>query len=196
LAVALDEMEGGVRDGVAAGETRGRWLVYVAANRVNDKIYIGYARSLQRRMMAHRNDARRGSRFPFHAAIRKHGWENFQFSVLAWCASEDEAKAAERRFIAERRAQARGVGYNVADGGDGIGSGGAIAVHRRPEFRKALLAGMAARHVKAQETKHKGGINQLAGVKAAATKRTRGTDKLAGVKAAATRAARLARKIG
>lgn len=174
-----------------AGEARRRWLIYIAVNRVNHKIYIGYASSLPRRMSAHRNDAGHGSRFPFHAAIRKHGWENFEFSVLAWFATEAAAKAADRRAIAERRAQDRRVGYNVADGGDGIGSGGAIAVHRRPGFRKALLASMPARHAKAQATKRAGSINQLAGAKAAATKRARGTDRLAGLKAAATRALRL-----
>jgi group I intron endonuclease len=169
------------------------WLVYIAVNQVNGKIYIGYARSLQRRMSAHHNDARRGSRYPFHAAIRRHGWESFEFSVLAWFASETAAKAAERGIIAAERAQDRSIGYNVADGGDGIGSGGAITVHRRPGFRKALLASMPIRHAKAQATKHAGGINQLAALKAAATKRTRGIDKLAGIKAAATKAARLAR---
>lgn len=169
------------------------WLVYIAVNRVNGKIYIGYAGSLQRRMSAHHNDARRGSRYPFHAAIRKHGWENFVFSILARFASETAAKAAEAHIIAAKRTQDRLIGYNVADGGDGIGSRGAIAVHRRPRFREALLASMPVRHAKAQATKHIGGINELAAVKAAATKRARGIDKLAGIKAAATKAARLAR---
>jgi group I intron endonuclease len=169
------------------------WLVYIAVNRVNGKIYIGYAGSLQRRMSAHHNDARRGSRYPFHAAIRKHGWENFDFSILARFGSETAAKAAERSIIAAERAQDRRVGYNVADGGDGIGSGGAIAVHRRPRFRKALLASMPVRHAKAQATKRAGGINQLAAIKAAATKRASGIDKLAGIKAAATKTARLGR---
>jgi group I intron endonuclease len=132
------------------------WLVYIAVNRVNGKIYIGYAGSLQRRMSAHHNDARRGSRYPFHAAIRKHGWENFEFSVLARFASEPAAKAAERHIIASKRAQNRRIGYNVADGGNGIGSSGAIAVHRRPRFREALLASMPVRHAKAQVTKHAG----------------------------------------
>jgi group I intron endonuclease len=169
------------------------WLVYIAINRVNGKIYIGYAGSLRRRMSAHHNDVRRGSRYPFHAAIRKHGWENFEFSVLARFASETAAKAAERQIITAKRAQNRRIGYNVADGGDGIGSRGAIEVHRRPLFRKALLESMPVRHAKAQVTKRTGGINQLGAVKAAATKRARGIDKLAGIKAAATKAARLAR---
>jgi hypothetical protein len=97
-------------------------------------------------------------------------------------------------IIAAKRAQDRRIGYNVADGGDGIGSGGAIAVHRRPQFREALLASMPIRHAKAQATKNAGGINQLAAVKAAATKRARGINKRAGTKAAATKAARLARE--
>jgi len=178
------------------GEPGRRWLIYIAVNRVNGKIYVGYARSLQRRMSAHHNDARRGSRYPFHAAIRKHGWENFEFTALAWFVTEAAAKVAERRAIAAKRAQDRRIGYNVADGGDGIGSGGAIAVHRRCRFRKQLLASMPARHAKAQATKRAGGVNQLAAIKAAATKRTRGTDKLAGIKAAATRALRLAQDTG
>jgi group I intron endonuclease len=163
------------------------WLVYIAVNRVNGKIYIGYAGSLQRRRSAHYNDARRGSPYPFHAAIRKHGWENFEFFVVARSASEVAAKSEERRVIAATQAQDRHIGYNVADGGDGIGSRGAIAVHRRPRFRKEFLASMPVRHAKAQATKQAHGINQLAAAKAAATKRARGIDKLAGIKAAANR---------
>ena len=69
-------------------------------------------------------DLRRGSRFPYHGAIRRYGWDSLKFSVLARFAAEAEAKAAERRPIAEKRAQNRRIGYNVADGGDGIGSEG------------------------------------------------------------------------
>jgi group I intron endonuclease len=168
------------------------WLVYRAVNSVNGKFYIGHTRNLERRKSAHHNDARSGSRFPFHAAIRKHGWESFEFSVLTWFATETEAKAAERRIIAVSGAQDRSIGYNVADGGDGIGSAGAKTVHRRPLFRKTFLASMPVRHARAQATKKAGGINRLAGIKAAATKRARGIDKLAGIKAAETKAARLA----
>lgn len=184
---------GSVGEADHADEAGQRWLVYRAVSRVNGKIYVGYTSSLQRRMNAHRNDARRGSRYPFHAAIRKHGWEWFDFRVLGWFPTEAAAKAAEKRVIAAERAQDRGVGYNVADGGDGIGSRGAIAVHRRPDFHGELLASMPARHAKAQATKRAGDINRIASAKAAETKRTRGTDKFAGIKAAATRAARLAR---
>lgn len=186
---------GPLREVDQVGETGREWIVYVAINRVNGKIYIGYTGSLQRRMSAHRNDARRGSRYPFHAAIRKYGWKNFDFRRLVALATEAEAKAVEKSTIAARRTQDRRIGYNIADGGDGIGSGGAIAVHRRPGFRKAFLASMPARHVKAQKTKRAGDINRLAGVRAAATRRARGTDKLAGIKAAATKAARLARNM-
>jgi group I intron endonuclease len=167
-----------------------RWLIYIAVNRANDKIYVGYAGNLPRRMSRHRADARRGSKFPFHSAIRKHGWDKFRFFEVARFAAEAEAKAAEKREISQRRAQDRRIGYNVADGGDGIGSEGAKAVHRRPLFRKLFQASMPDRHAKAQATKRVDHTNQLAAALATATKRARGIDKLAATKAAATRARR------
>ena len=168
------------------------WLVYIAVNKVNKKFYIGYTGYLERRKTSHSRAARNGSPFPFHKAIRKHGWESFKFSVLEQFATEAEAMAAEKRLITERHPQDRHIGYNIADGGRGLGSEGAKAVHRRKTFRTALLASMPERHKKAQAVKLAEGTNRRAGLMAAETKRIRGISSIAARKAWATRRAKQA----
>jgi hypothetical protein len=127
-----------------------RWVVYQALNARNEKTYIGWTCDLKRRKGRHSLGARNGMRTPFASAIRKYGMPAFRFDVLAIIATEKAVKIAERAEIAARSTQDPQRGYNVADGGDEIGSDGAKAVHARPEYRKALMANMPARHAKAQ----------------------------------------------
>ena len=61
-------------------------IIYVARNRVNGKAYVGKTVSgLAIRKAAHRREAEAGSRCPFHRAIRKWGFETFEFVVLQEC---------------------------------------------------------------------------------------------------------------
>lgn len=168
-----------------------RWVVYLAPNARNGKAYIGMTCDLERRKRDHWLAARSGLRTPFASALRKYGWHAFEFDLLDTFATEAEAGAAERAAIATRRTQNQRLGYNVADGGDGIGSNGAKVVHARPEYHQALMESMPTRHAKAQARKLAEGTNKRAGSKAAVTKRANGTLVLAGRKAAVTRKANL-----
>lgn len=90
-------------------------VVYQATNRVNGKRYIGItSRSLQTRSREHLYAARCGSTAWFHAAIRKHGFHAFDFSVLATCIGPATGNAEEQRFIALFKPE-----YNRTAGGDG-----------------------------------------------------------------------------
>lgn len=91
-------------------------IVYIAVNRNNGKCYIGITtRGLARRVRAHMTTVRGGSTFKFHNAIRKHGLEAFEFSVLRECLTHEQAKAGERELIALLRPE-----YNLTRGGDGV----------------------------------------------------------------------------
>jgi len=100
--------------------------VYVVTNRLNGKKYVGQTwLSVERRWLAHCNDARSGRGFcrVFHAAIRKYGPENFSvetFPLLA-CSTQDELDIAEQRMIAELKSLGP-KGYNLlaARGGRGV----------------------------------------------------------------------------
>lgn len=129
------------------------FVVYIAVNMVNGKMYVGSSLKFLRRISSHFSDASNGSKFPFHYAIRKYGRDNFVFVPRGYHPTEAEMKAGERATILEERSQDPELGYNIADGGDGIGRGGALAVHARPEYREKLLATRFERGRKAKETR-------------------------------------------
>lgn len=54
----------------------------------------------------------------FSRAIKKYGWDGIKHEILLDGLTEEEAKAAEIRLIAEHRSTEREHGYNVTAGGD------------------------------------------------------------------------------
>ncbi len=83
------------------------------------KRYVGFtSRGADLRWRAHVSDARKGSQFAFHRAIRKYGAENFTHEVLEAMTTEAGAKHAERLWIRELDSYASG--YNATFGGDGV----------------------------------------------------------------------------
>lgn len=130
-------------------------FLYWAVNTVNWKIYIGMTNDFVGRVSAHRNSAAQGSLFPIHCAIRKYGPDAFVFVPIEEFDDEAELGDAERQAILDYKTQDREVGYNIADGGSGLGSQGAREVHARPEFRAKFLASYPARAIKAAETRRR-----------------------------------------
>ena len=90
-------------------------IVYLARNVKNGNCYVGVTRTtLDARKNKHLGDAKRGTRGRFYNAIRKHGEENFEWSVITECPSYYEALAEEVSQIASRK-----PAYNVTRGGEG-----------------------------------------------------------------------------
>lgn len=95
------------------------FTVYMATNRTNGKRYIGVTGlGMSRRRDKHLENARRGRHGRFYDAIRKHGPNSFDWSVL--CRRKGRAEAYRREF-----AYVDGLApkYNVVPGGGG-GDGG------------------------------------------------------------------------
>lgn len=93
--------------------------VYLHRCTVNGKGYVGMTcRGVRYRLHSHESEARRGSDFPFHRALRKYGINAFETSILATGLTLEEAKCEERRFIAKLGTFGPG-GYNATFGGDG-----------------------------------------------------------------------------
>ena len=66
-------------------------VIYLIRNRLNGKSYVGQTvKTLQARWAEHIRDARKGSPFLFHRAIRKYGVEVFSESLLATAADQQE----------------------------------------------------------------------------------------------------------
>jgi predicted GIY-YIG superfamily endonuclease len=150
-----------MREEAAAVAEVGFWpapkgfYLYWAVNTVNWKIYIGATNNFQARVADHKNLAAQGGLLPLHRAIRKYGAHAFVFVPIEPFADEAAMGQAERQAIADYQTQDREIGYNLADGGPGIGIKGAREVHARPEFRAKFLASYPARAVKAAETRRR-----------------------------------------
>ena len=96
-------------------------IIYVARNVVNGKGYTGFTFDLERRKAGHKRDAENGSMLAFHCAIRKYGWDAFEWSVVYEDDEESDREWMgwwEKRFIRELGTKIPN-GYNMTDGGDG-----------------------------------------------------------------------------
>ena len=127
-------------------------IVYVITNVLNGKRYIGLtSRSLAKRWLAHKSDARRGSRSALHRAIRKYGEEAFRVSVLASLMpnlGHDDLRLLERDLIAQEGTFSFEAGYNRNPGGDGLAKGATTSRKGKPlsEEQRAKLREAWARN--------------------------------------------------
>lgn len=97
-------------------------IVYLYRNTINDKIYIGQTLDEKRRKRKHKY-AR--DNYPFHNAIRKYGYDKFEYKVLFYTSSKSKERlkviidALEIYYIRKYNSTDKNIGYNLAKGGDG-----------------------------------------------------------------------------
>lgn len=127
--------------------------VYVARNVVNGKGYTGFTFDLEHRKTTHRKDAENGSMLAFHCAIRKYGWDAFEWSVVYEDDDNDREWMGwwESKFIRELGTKVPN-GYNMTDGGDGgdASSGLTRSEEEKQQIREKLLG-----HSVSEETRRK-----------------------------------------
>jgi len=98
---------------------RSKGCVYLARNKINGKLYVGKTIcKLRKRQREHRHDALRGRVTGLGRAIAKHGFDNFEWSILAESNDPAELVRLEVEFIAALQTRAPN-GYNLTDGGEG-----------------------------------------------------------------------------
>jgi group I intron endonuclease len=91
------------------------YSVYCFTNKINNKKYVGLTSNVERRYNQHRKTSSRA--VAFCLAIKKYGFENFEFLILKENISLEEAKLFERQFVKELNSMAPN-GYNRTEGGD------------------------------------------------------------------------------
>jgi group I intron endonuclease len=95
--------------------------VYFALNKSNGKAYVGWTKDTAPvRFKRHCSNAKAGSQFYFHRAIRKYGADAFDVLTVWRGDSAEEMKQAECDFIAGMKTNDQRFGYNLTAGGDGI----------------------------------------------------------------------------
>lgn len=98
--------------------------IYKITNMINNKIYIGQSKDIQRRWQQHRTESFnvncRAYDVIFYRAIRKYGIDNFKFEIIEEC---PEAKLNERekywiKFYNTYIKNDNSNGYNMTEGGE------------------------------------------------------------------------------
>lgn len=95
------------------------YYIYTITNLFNYKAYVGQTQNPKHRWSSHLYEMRRGVlKYTIYKALRKYGENNFQFSLLEICQTQDEADAAEQYWISEFDSLDCHSGYNLAVGGN------------------------------------------------------------------------------
>ena len=99
-------------------------LIYIAKNRINNKIYIGQTtKTLEERISFYKRESQSNSEHmrPMGIAIKKYGLENFTFSILKDnIQTKDELDYYEKFYISKYDACNPDIGYNIELGGNSI----------------------------------------------------------------------------
>ena len=94
------------------------YSIYKAVNTNNDKCYIGFDSNWPKRVKTHKQRVNEGSNCYFHNAIRKYGWESFQWEVLYQSLDKNHClNEMESYFI--QFYDSKNNGYNMTFGGEG-----------------------------------------------------------------------------
>jgi len=111
-------------------------IIYKAENITNNHVYIGQTiYSLENRKIRHKHDAfKKNINHFFYHAIRKYGWDNFGWKILARAYSREELNNLEKFYISEYRKITKC--YNSTDGGEGM-SGFCLSEKAKEKISKA-----------------------------------------------------------
>lgn len=91
-------------------------LIYSITNKLNGKMYIGQTtKSLEQRIKNHKNAMVSGKDTHIYRAMRKYGWENFEFCVIAYAESQEVLDELEEYYI--HKYDTVRSGYNMSYGG-------------------------------------------------------------------------------
>lgn len=94
--------------------------IYRFTNKTSGKVYIGRTDNVERRLVEHRASVKSGKGYALHDAIRKYGWENFEYEVIDQAETQQEIIAKELEHIVKHDSVR--TGYNstleTSHGGD------------------------------------------------------------------------------
>lgn len=106
------------------------FYIYCLQNLLNSKIYVGKSAKPLQRLKTHisiANGAKPREFSLIHAAIKKHGIDNFKFQIIEEWANEEDAYEAEEFWIAFLQSHVgkhgKEAGYNISPGRTGFRSG-------------------------------------------------------------------------
>lgn len=109
------------------------YKIYIVRNTVNGKIYVGQtSRSVDRRWKEH---VRCSRNYPLSKAIRKYGEAAFEREEIDSTENRNLADLLERLYILMYYADDKGMGYNLAEGGEGMVPAPDVLARRNESIR-------------------------------------------------------------
>jgi group I intron endonuclease len=116
------------------------YTIYKATNLINNKCYIGFDSRFPRRIYFHKYNYP-NTDFKFYRAIRKYGWDNFEWEIIYQSNDKDYTKnIMENYFIEEYDSYLNG--YNSTFGGEGTFG------YIRSQEEKDFISGMISKRNK------------------------------------------------
>ena len=96
------------------------YSIYRVVNKVNGKVYIGFDSNWPKRKQSHYYNHRAKScpKWSFYNALKKYGWENFQWDVIYQSKEKHHTLKEMESFFIEQYDSFRN-GYNQTNGGEG-----------------------------------------------------------------------------
>ena len=93
------------------------YTIYKSVNTKTGKVYIGFDSNWPNRVRVHKSASKKED-YKFYRAIRKYGWDNFEWSVIYQSKDKQHTlQEMETYFINEYNSMK--IGYNSTLGGDG-----------------------------------------------------------------------------
>lgn len=94
------------------------YTIYKATNKINGKAYIGFDSNWPKRQKTHKTKYNK-SKTKFYSALKKHGWNNFDWSILYQSKDKEHClNVMEPYFIKEYNSFENG--YNMTFGGEAV----------------------------------------------------------------------------
>ena len=89
--------------------------IYKWTNLVNGKVYIGKSVDIAKRLREYRNEVNRGHERPIIRALKKYGFEQFEFEIIENCdnLSNEEILNREQYWMDFYQSQDMAKGYNL-----------------------------------------------------------------------------------
>jgi len=110
------------------------YTIYKSVNKLNGKVYVGFDSQWPKRITIHKSASKKED-YKFYRAIRKYGWNNFEWSVIYQSKEKNHTlNEMESYFINEYDSFHNG--YNSTLGGDG-----AFGLILSEESRKKISQG-------------------------------------------------------
>lgn len=104
------------------------------------KIYIGQTINFELRKIQHNrhsiNEKYKEYNYAFHKAVRKYGFDNVKWEILNEDLSQEKADMWERLWIFIEKSNDPNFGYNMTEGGDGVGKANMGKIHTKEHNQK------------------------------------------------------------